>query len=358
MLDHEPRRRTIPWILAIVLAACTSAAAPGGTGSPGASDPASSPTQAVGDAALTVYSGRSESLVGPLLSDFTEDTGIQLEVRYGDTAELASLLLEEGSRSPADVFLAQDAGALGAVAEGGLFITLPEGVTSLIDAPYRDADDQWVGTSGRARVAAYSPERVSADDLPSSISAFSDPAWHGRLGWAPTNGSFQAFVTALRVLEGEDGARTWLEGVIANEPKVYDGNTPAVEAVAAGEIDVAFVNHYYLLNLMAEQGEDYPVANHFFAQGDAGSLVNVAGVGILGTSDQQAAANRFVEYLLSEPAQSFFSEETFEYPLAADVEPDPRLPSLGDIGVPTLDLNQLADLQGTVDLLRSVGAID
>jgi len=305
---------------------------------------------------LTVYSGRSESLVGPVLASFTEATGIEVEPKYADTAELAALLLEEGDRSPADIFFAQDAGALGAVAEAGLLATLPQDLLARVPAGFSDADGEWAGISGRARTAAYTTTEEL--DLPDSILGFTDPAWSGRIGWAPANGSFQAFVTALRVIEGEDAARGWLEGILANEPVAYPKNTAAVEGVAAGEVDVAFVNHYYLLRLLAEHGEDYPVAQLFFGGGDPGSLVNVAGVGQISATDQPDASLALVDYLLGDEAQRYFAESTYEFPLIEGVAADSRLPAIETIEAPVVDLSALADLKGTVELLREVGAID
>jgi iron(III) transport system substrate-binding protein len=305
---------------------------------------------------LTLYSGRSESLVGPIIERFTESTGIEVETRYGDTAELAALLLEEGTRSPADLFFAQDAGALGAVAAADLLATLPHEVTTRVPAGFRDAQGRWVGVSGRARTAAYTTEEEL--DLPDSILGFTDPAWSGRMGWAPANGSFQSFVTAMRVAAGEEVARDWLLGILANDPVVYASNSAAVEGVAAGEVDVVFVNHYYLLRLLAERGDQYPVAQMFFEGGDLGSLVNVAGVGRLVTTDQMTAADSFIDFMLSEQAQRYFAESSFEYPLIGGMPADERLPELADIDTPDLDLSELADLQGTIALLRDVGAID
>ncbi len=308
------------------------------------------------DEPLTVYSGRSESLVGPVIESFTESTGVEVEVKYADTAELAALLLEEGDRSPADVYFAQDAGALGAVAGAGLLAALPEDVLAAVPAGFSDVDGEWAGVSGRARTAAYTTTEEL--ELPESILEFTDPEWAGRIGWAPANGSFQAFVTALRVIEGEDVAREWLEGILVNDPVVYPKNTAAVEGVAAGEVDVAFVNHYYLLRLQAEHGEDYPVAQRFFGGGDPGSLVNVAGVGQIASTDQPEDSLAFIEYLLSDEAQTYFSESTYEFPLVEGVGADPRLPHIDSIEAPEVDLSALADLQGTVELLREVGAID
>jgi iron(III) transport system substrate-binding protein len=305
---------------------------------------------------LTVYSGRSESLVGPVLASFTEASGIEVEVKYADTAELAAILLEEGSRSPADIFFAQDAGALGAVADAGLLEPLPEDLVARVPAAFRDAEAQWVGISGRARTVAYST--TEEIEMPASILDFTAPEWSGRIGWAPANGSFQSFVTALRASEGEAAAKAWLEGIIANGAVDYASNTAAVEGVAAGEVDVAFVNHYYLLRLLSEQGDDYPVAQQFFAGGDPGALVNVAGVARLASSDQPEGATALVDHLLGTQAQAYFAEQTYEYPLIEGIAADPRLPELATIDAPEVDLAELADLQGTVELLREVGAID
>jgi iron(III) transport system substrate-binding protein len=349
----SPRRRRAPLVLAIalVLAACTP-----GT-SPGASGPSGSGLQPSGGAAgLTIYSGRSEELVAPLIEQFQTASGIDVQVKYGDTAELASTILEEGDVSPADVFFAQDGGALGAIAAEDRLTTLPTPVLDLVDPRFRSDDGQWVGVSGRARVAVYNTAELEAADMPDSILDFTDPAWKGRLGWAPTNGSFQAFVTALRVLEGEDAARAWLEGVQANEPRVYEGNDPALLAVGADEIDVAFINHYYLMRKLAEE-PDFAAANHFFGAGDPGALVNVAGAGILTTAPHAEAALEFVEFLLTDESQEYFAEETFEYPLVAGIEADSKLVPLEDIDSPDIDLSDLADLEGTLALLQEVGIL-
>ena len=305
---------------------------------------------------LTVYSGRSEELVGPLLEQFTAATGVEVEARYGDTAEMANLILTEGENSPADVFFAQDAGALGAVAAEGLLAELPGETLDQVEERFRSPSGEWVGVSGRARVVVYNTDAISETDLPDSILGFTDSDWSGRIGWAPTNGSFQSFVTALRVLEGEEGARAWLEGIEANEPSVYEGNGAALDAVIAGEIDVAFINHYYLMQRLAEE-PDVPAANFFLTDGDPGALVNVAGAGILTTAANAEAAQTFVEYLLSEEAQTYFAEETKEYPLVEGVEPNADLPALGEIGTPDIDLSDLSDLEGTLELLQEVGIL-
>jgi iron(III) transport system substrate-binding protein len=343
------------WFLAsglVVAASLVVAACGGNAEDEPAGDGGTAETEA-----LVVYSGREEELVGPLLEQFEQATGIPVDVRYGDSAELAATLAEEGDNSPADVFFAQDAGSLGAVAGEGLLDELPAETLERVDARFRDPDGRWVGTSGRVRVVAYNTDALAEGDLPASILEFGDPAWRGRIGLPPTNGSFQAFVSGMRLALGDDATRAWLEDIAANEPKLYDGNSAVVEALAAGEIDAGFVNHYYLYQLQAEQ-PDAPVANHYLEAGDPGALVNVAGTGIVAGADHAQAAHQFVDYLLSEEGQRFYSEsaEEAEYPLVAGIEPREGLPPLDSLQGPDISLGELgALLPSTLEMISEAG---
>lgn len=313
--------------------------------------------QAGGGGTVTVYSGREEEFVGPLFEQFETDTDITLDVRYGDSAELAATILEEGDASPADVFLSQDAGSLGAVGAEGLFSQLPSEVLDRVDERFRSAEGLWVGTSGRGRVAAYNTDALSDEDLPDSILGFTDPDWNGRIGFPPTNSSFQAFVAAMIELEGEDATRTFLEGLVANEPELYEDNGTTVRAVAAGDIEVGFVNHYYIYEVAAEDGE-IPVANHFFTDGDPGALVNSAGAGILVTSANPEGAQTLIDYLTGEEGQTYFSTETWEYPVVAGYEPSVDLVPLDEIESPDIDLSDLGGtIEPALDLLAEVGLL-
>lgn len=308
---------------------------------------------------LVIYSGRSENLVAPIIEQFSEATGIQVEVRYAGTSELAATLLEEGANSPADVFFSQDGGALGEISKAGLLAALPAETLALVPTELVGENGDWVGVSGRARVLVYNNSELTEADLPDDVWGLTDPAWSGRVGWAPTNASFHTFVTALRVLEGEERAKEWLEAMIANDAQAYEGNAQIVEAVAAGEISVGLVNHYYLYRFLAEQGETFSARNYHFRTPHAGTIINVAGVAILNTAKNPEAAQQFVDYLLSTEAQQFFANETFEYPLTgADiVVPDLLLP-IEEIATPDVQLNDLDDLAGTLTLLQEVGALE
>lgn len=343
-------------VLALVsMVAALAACGGGGSGTGGGGQEGEG--EALNREALVVYSGRNEELVGPIIDRYREESGSEVEVRYGDTAELAATILEEGENSPADVFFAQDGGALGAVADKGLFAELPEDLTLRVDERFRSPEGLWTGVSGRARVVAYNTEVLSEEELPESILDFTDPEWRGRIGWPPTNGSFQAFVTALRETEGEDRAREWLEGIQANDPQVYENNIATIEAVAAGEVDVGFVNHYYLNRFLEEEGEDFPVRNYYLKGGDPGALVNVAGAGILGNTNNAGEAEDFVGYLLSEDAQQYFADETYEYPLIEGVKTNEALVPLDEVETPDVDLGDLDDLEGTLELLRETGVL-
>lgn len=249
------------------------------------------------DETLTVYSGRSETLVDPIIQQFEELTGIEVAVKYAGTAALASTLREEGSNTPADVFYAQDPGGLGAIE--GMLSPLPESTLSKVPEWARSPESLWVGISGRARVLVYNPENLDESDLPDDIWDLTDPKWKGRLGWAPTNGSFLTMVTGMRKLWGEERTIQWIEGIVANEAVIYPNNTSQVDAVARGEIEVGMPNHYYLYRFIAEQGEDFSARNYHPRGGGPGALVMVSGAGILEESNNREAAEKFVDFLLS-----------------------------------------------------------
>ncbi len=299
---------------------------------------------------LTVYSGRTADLVGPLFDRFEATSGIKVKVRYGDSAEVSGAVLEEGDRPKADVLIVQDAGNLGQVNDAGRLAPLPQAAVDKVPAEFRSPAGRWVGLSGRSRVVAYNTDTVSQADLPATVDGFTDPRWKGRLAWAPTNGSFQAFVTAFRVLEGQDKAEAWLRGIKANEPRVFPNNISIVEAVGKGEVDAGFVNHYYLFRLRAE-GRAGKAENKYFPAGDPGGLVNVAGAGVLQGSKKAADATRLVEFLLSDESQRYFAERTFELPVVPSVQADPQLPDIEKLAKPEVELAQLDDAKGTVDLL-------
>lgn len=306
---------------------------------------------------LVIYSGRSESLVEPLIQRFRDDTGLAVKVRYGGTAELAATLLEEGNASPADIFWAQDPGGLGAVAGAEMFGLLPSDLLDQVPAGFRSTTGDWVGITGRARVLVYNTENVSVDKLPEDLWGLVDPVWIGRIGWAPTNGSLQAMVTGMRTLWGEEKTREWLDRFLENKPVVYEKNTPIVAAVGSGEIDIGLVNHYYLFRFLVEEGPSFPARNYVLPGQGPGSLLMVSGVGILKNSPNLDNARRFIEFLLSDASQVYFAAETFEYPIIEGIPIPDELAPLLELAPTLVDLVDLGDLAGTVQMLQDAGAL-
>lgn len=304
---------------------------------------------------ITVYSGRSEEFVAPFFAEWEASTGIKLNVRYGDSAELSAQILEEGNNSPADLFLAQDAGSLGAIAQAGLFTQLPNDVAQDIPAVYVAENRQWVGITGRARVFAYAPDRVKT--LPVSFTDLTRPIYKNQIGIAPTNASFQAFLTALIENKGTAFAKNWLEGLQTNGVKIYLKNSAIVEAIDRGEISLGLVNHYYVWEVSEALGRPINAKNAFFTPGDLGNLINVSGAGVLKTSSKQKAAQDLINYLTSTAAQQKFVNDTHEYSLLDGALAPSELPALDKIGAPSIDLKTLSNIKATQDLLIQVGLL-
>lgn len=362
-------KRTIAFLTAVtLLAACsgdaggdatttTGASAETTSTAPGADTTTTAAAPETTDAPtepLVLYSGRNEDFVEPVIEAFTAETGIEVDARFAGTGELATTLLAEGADTPADVFWAQDPAFIGGIAKEGLLAELPAEITDLVDARFQDADGRWVGITGRSRVFVYNTDLVAEDELPATVWELTEPEWNGRFGVAPTNGSFVAFVTGMMLAEGEDATREWLEGIAANNPVIFEGNGPIVDAVVAGDLDGGLVNHYYLLQRIAELGE-VPAANHFFGDGDPGSMVMATGAGILAASDQPEAAAQLITHLLSAESQEHFLG-LFEYPLAEGGGTPEGQPALEDLPVFDINLTDTADtLEPALNLISESG---
>jgi iron(III) transport system substrate-binding protein len=327
----------------------------GGAGAVSAPDTAG---KSAATRSLTIYSGRDERFVKPLYDRFMELTGIELRVRYGDSATLAATLLEEGSNSPADIFFAQDAGALGAVAAEGRLGVLPASTLRRVPKRFRAPGKRWVGVTGRARVVAYNTEVLTARQLPATIWGYTQPRWRDKVGLPPTNASFQAFVTAMRLRVGDDRTRDWLVALKGNGARFYPSNSRVLDAVASREIEVGLVNHYYLYQLK-EQRPSAPVANYFLrAKRDPGALINVAGAGIVTGTENRQTAVRFLNFVLSRGIQRFFANTPgrAEYPLVRGVRARAGLPPLLTIEGAKINLGALGrGLPRTLELLNEVG---
>jgi len=306
---------------------------------------------------LTVYLGGGEGgLYRDLLTLFSQMyPDFDVRPREGGTAQLANTIIEEGDNSPADVFWAVDAGSLGAVAEADMAATLSSSVVESVPDEFHPTD-QWVGTAGRARSVPYNTNALSADQIPDTVMDFPDAdALQGAMGWGPTYGAFQAFVTAMRLLEGESATRGWLQGMLDAGVTEYPDEFLTSNAVADGEVSAGFANHYYALRVRSARS-DAPL-DLAFTSGDAGALINVAGAAVVQGTDQQELAENFVRHLLTVEAQEFFATRTFAYPMIPGVPPVGGLPSIDELNPPSLDLQELSNVQPTLELMREVGVL-
>ena len=344
-------KRVVAILALAALAGCGSGSAATTTTPPPAN---TTTTGASGDDALVLYSGRNENFVQPVIEAFTAETGIEVDVRYAGTGELATTILAEGEDTPADVFWAQDPAFIGGIAKEGLLTELPDDITSMVQDRFRDVGNRWVGITGRSRVFVYNTDLVAADDLPETVWELVEPEWNGSFGVAPTNGSFVAFVTGMLLAEGEERTREWLEGIASNDPVIFEGNGPIVDATVAGDLAGGLVNHYYLLQRIAELG-DVPAANHYFGDEDPGSMVMATGAGILASSDQPDAAAALIRHLLSAESQEHFLG-LFEYPLIDGGGTPEGQPELEDLPVFDINLTDTADtLEPALNLISESG---
>lgn len=299
--------------------------------------------------ALVVYSGRSETLVGPLLEKFGADTGIEVQVRYGETAELAATLLEEGRATPADVYLSQDAAALGRLSDGGMLRALPADLLARVDGRFRSPAGDWVGLSGRARTVVYNTELADPEALPQRLEDVTAPIYKGKFGLAPPNASLQAHLAVYRAVHGQEALESLTAGIAANEPVTFPNNSTIVAAVLAGEIEWGLVNHYYLWRALKED-PTAPGANFHMPGGEASSYVNLAGAAVLSDAPQ---AIDLVGFLLSDEAQQYFAAETFEYPLTGSVAAPEGLAPLAEVSTPDVDYGEVsAVLEETLETMR------
>jgi iron(III) transport system substrate-binding protein len=324
-----------------------------GSGRAGRPDPGGTPIEELPDlrGELTVYSGRNQFLVGGIEEHLRATyNDLDLEMRYAGSTEHVNAILTEGSGTPADVFFSVNSGSLGALVDAGRTRSLSGTVRETVREEFRTGE--WVGTSGRSRTIPYNTDAYDEGDLPTDILAYEE--FDGQLGWAPAYGSCQAFVTAMRLLEGEQRTQQWVEAVVDNGIQAENNEFAVCQAIANGELDAGFTNHYYIQRVLAGD-PDAPIATTF-TDGDAGAVFNVAGATVIDEADNPELAENFIRHLLSAEVQEYFAVETFEYPMVSGVDPVGELPTIDELDVPDIDLTELSDLEATVDLMREAGA--
>ena len=311
------------------------------------------------DREVKVYSGRTENLIGPVIEAFACETGTDVSVRWGSSTDLALLMAEEGDRTVADVFLARSPGPVGFLESRRLLGVIDRDVLGLVGAENRSASSTWVGFSGRKRVLVHNIDSVTGDDLPQSVFDLTGERYRGRVAIPATNGSFVDWFTVFRDQHGTDVAAQWLADMVANDARYYPNNRSIVEAAGRGEIDMGLVNHYYQYQEATAAGDRHRAANHDLADEDIGSLLIITAATVTATSANPRAANDLIAYLLSEPVQRYLTQETFEYPLAAGVEPIGILPPLKALEIGTVDFDALGGgFDETIEIIEASGILN
>jgi len=312
------------------------------------------------DGELTVYLGGGEGgLYLDLIRLFERKyDNFTTNHRLEGSSSLRNTIISEyeAGATQADVFMSIDAGSLGAVAKAGATTALPEEALSSVPAEFQDGEGRWVGIAGRARAIPYNSEQISASEIPSTVQEFPDTeALNGTMGWTPTYGAFQSLITAMRLTRGDEETKAWLQAMLDSGITEYDNEFRVTNAAANGELTAGFANHYYSLRVKAAR-ESTPL-ELAFTEGDAGALVNVSGLEILNGTDNADLASNFVRHVLSAEAQEFFATRTYAYPMIPGVDPVGDLPRIDELNPPDIDLTELADVSGTVDLMSEAGVL-
>ena len=306
---------------------------------------------------LTVYSAQHESLVRTMLEGFTEETGIALEFRDANDAELANQIVQEGEASPADVFLTENSPSIDVLDREGLLAPLDQATLDQVGAQYRPASGNWTGFAARSTVLVYNPAQLPEAELPASILDLANPEWQGRIGIAAGGADFQAIVAGVLALRGEEATHAWLEGLERNA-NVYPSNSAVMVAADEGEIDAGVMYHYYFYRDRAENGLKSDDAElHFFRNSDPGAFLSVSGAGVLASTDQPEEAQQLVAYLTGAEAQQRLGESTaLEYAVGNGVPSAEALPPLEELQAPQVDPGSL-DQQRVTELMQDVGLL-
>jgi iron(III) transport system substrate-binding protein len=336
---------------ALGLTACAGTGTPAATGTSSAS---------AGDAAsgeITVYNAQHESLTKEWIDAFTAETGIKVTMRQGSDTELSNQIIQEGAASPADVFLTENSPAMAQVENKGLFADVDKATIDQVPAEFRPSTNKWTGIAARSTVLVYDKTKLTEDQLPKSMLDLANPEWKGKWAASPSGADFQAIVSALLELKGEAATEEWLKGMKENF-KAYKGNSTAMKAVNAGEVDAALIYHYYYYGDQAKTGENSnKVTPYFFKNQDPGAFVSVSGGGVLKTSKNASAAQAFLKFITGKKGQEVLQKGTsFEYAIASGVAANDKLVPLAELKAPTVDPAKL-NSEKVTELMTKAGLL-
>lgn len=304
---------------------------------------------------LTLYNGQHPETTNAIVEAFSRETGIEVAIRRGSSAQLANQMVEEGAASPADVFYSEESAPLATLAARGLLTPASPEIRSQIPARFAAGDGAWIGVSARCRVVAYNVDMIAASALPKTVMDFGLPEWNGRVGFVPTSGEFQAQTLAIVKLRGRDAALGWLKGLRDNG-RVYNGNVAAVQGVQRGEIATALVNNYYWFRVAEEIGEDRMRCQlAYLGHKDPGALLTLSGAAVMRSSKRPAAAQKFLAFLVSEKGQQALVDAVAEYPVRPGVTSPYALKPIDELDPPDVTPEDIADAELARDLRREAG---
>ncbi|MGW3626532.1 iron ABC transporter substrate-binding protein [Streptomyces sp. NPDC000880] len=306
---------------------------------------------------MTLYNAQHEDLVQAMVDGFTKETGIKVNMRSGDDSELANQLVQEGTASPADVFLTENSPGMDLVDSKGGFAKVDDAAVASVPRQFVPSSGNWVGFAARSTVLAYNSRQLKPDALPASIMDLATPQWKGKVGISPGGADFQAIVSAVVTVKGEAAAAQWLAGLKANA-QIYQSNTAVMKAVNAGQIQTGVIYHYYWYKDQAESGANSANTKlKYFGNKDAGAFVSISGAGVLKSSKHQAQAQQLVKYLTSKKGQQILADSTaLEYPVASGVPANPKLKPLSELAPPDIDPAKLNGPQ-VVKLMQQAGLL-
>jgi iron(III) transport system substrate-binding protein len=306
---------------------------------------------------IVVYNAQHESLTKAWVEGFTRDTGIRVIVRNGSDSELGNQLIQEDDGSPADVFLTENSPAMDQVDNAGLFAPVDPETLAQVAPQYRPSSGHWVGIAARSTVFVYNKSKLAAADLPKSLLDLAEPSWKGPWAASPSGADFQAIVSALLELKGEEATLAWLKGMKANFT-AYRGNGTVLKAVNAGQIDGGVIYHYYWFGDRAKTGENSGnAALCYFKHQDPGAFVSISGGGVLASSRHKKEAQALLKWIAGKPGQDILrTGNSFEYAVGEGAESNPALVPLKDLDPPRLDASKL-NSKKVIELMMQAGLL-
>jgi len=306
---------------------------------------------------IVVYNAQHENLVKSWVDGFTKETGIKVTLRNGDDSELGNQLVQEGSASPADVFLTENSPSMVLVDNANLFAPLDSDTLKQVPAEYRPAHGRWIGIAARSTVFVYNPAKLSEQQLPKSLMDLAKPEWKGRWAASPSGADFQAIVSAMLALKGEKATLEWLKAMKANFV-AYKGNSTVMKAVNAGQIDGGVIYHYYRFVDQSKTGENSKNTKlYYFKHQDPGAFVSLSGGGVLASSKHKAQAQAFIKYITGKEGQeSLRTNNAFEYAVGVNAASNPKLVPLNDLDAPKVEPSTL-NSKKVIELMTQAGLL-